>query len=80
LLFRADGMLNAVMERTAHAAVLPVDFGWSDIGSFDALWKELDHDKEGNSADGPKALINTHNSLVFSDETEPGAREIGFVS
>jgi mannose-1-phosphate guanylyltransferase/mannose-6-phosphate isomerase len=59
----------AVMERTAHAAVLPVDFGWSDIGSWGALWKELDHDQAGNTVDGPTALIETHNSLVFSDET-----------
>jgi mannose-1-phosphate guanylyltransferase / mannose-6-phosphate isomerase len=59
----------AVMERTAHAAVLPVDFGWSDIGSWGALWKELDHDRAGNTVDGPTALIDTHNSLVFSDET-----------
>jgi mannose-1-phosphate guanylyltransferase / mannose-6-phosphate isomerase len=57
------------MERTAHTAVLPVDFGWSDIGSWGALWKELDHDKAGNTVDGPTALIDTHNSLVFSDET-----------
>jgi mannose-1-phosphate guanylyltransferase / mannose-6-phosphate isomerase len=59
----------AVMERTAHAAVLPVNFGWSDIGSWDALWKELKHDKDGNTTDGPTALVDTHNSLVFSDET-----------
>ncbi len=59
----------AVMERTAHAAVLPVDFGWSDIGSWGALWKELDHDQNGNTVDGPTALIDTRDSLVFSDET-----------
>jgi mannose-1-phosphate guanylyltransferase/mannose-6-phosphate isomerase len=59
----------AVMERTTLAAVLPVDFGWSDIGSWGALWSELDHDKQGNSVDGPTALIDTRNSLVFSDET-----------
>jgi mannose-1-phosphate guanylyltransferase/mannose-6-phosphate isomerase len=59
----------AVMERTAHAAVLPVNFGWSDIGSWDALWKELDRDQDGNTTDGPTALVDTHNSLVFSDET-----------
>jgi mannose-1-phosphate guanylyltransferase/mannose-6-phosphate isomerase len=58
----------AVMERTAHAAVLPVDFGWSDIGSWGALWKELEHDQSGNTVDGPTALIDTKNSLVFSDE------------
>ena len=59
----------AVMERTAHAAVLPVDFGWSDIGSWGALWKELEHDQSGNTVDGPTALIDTKDSLVFSDET-----------
>ena len=59
----------AVMERTAHAAVLPVDFGWSDIGSWGALWKELEHDLSGNTVDGPTALIDTKDSLVFSDET-----------
>jgi mannose-1-phosphate guanylyltransferase / mannose-6-phosphate isomerase len=59
----------AVMERTAHAAVLPVDFGWSDIGSWGALWKELEHDQSGNTVDGPTALIDTKNSLIFSDET-----------
>ncbi len=59
----------AVMERTTHAAVLPVDFGWSDIGSWGALWKELDRDASGNTVDGPTALIDTKDSLVFSDET-----------
>ena len=37
----------AVMEKTSRAAVLPVDFGWSDIGSWGALWDELDRDKAG---------------------------------
>ena len=59
----------AVLERTTHAAVLPVDFGWSDIGSWGALWKELDHDQNGNSVDGPTVLIDTRDSLVFSEET-----------
>jgi mannose-1-phosphate guanylyltransferase / mannose-6-phosphate isomerase len=59
----------AVMERTAHAAVLPVDFGWSDIGSWGALWNELAHDPSGNSVNGPTVLIDTRDSLVFSDET-----------
>jgi mannose-1-phosphate guanylyltransferase / mannose-6-phosphate isomerase len=59
----------AVMERTKRAAVLPVDFGWSDIGSWGALWKELAHDQSGNTVDGPTVLLDTANSLVFSDET-----------
>jgi mannose-1-phosphate guanylyltransferase/mannose-6-phosphate isomerase len=59
----------AVMERTALAAVLPVDFGWSDIGSWHSLWEELDHDAAGNSVAGPAVLMDTRNSLVHSDET-----------
>jgi len=58
-----------VMERTPLAAVLPVSFSWSDIGSWGSLWQELEHDTEGNAADGPVVLMNTRNSLVRSDET-----------
>jgi mannose-1-phosphate guanylyltransferase / mannose-6-phosphate isomerase len=59
----------AVLERTSIAAVLPVDFGWSDIGSWNSLWEELVHDGSGNATDGPIVLKDTHNSLVLSDET-----------
>ena len=59
----------AVMERTKLAAVLPVDFGWSDIGSWASLWEELDRDADGNAVDGPAVLLDTRNSLVRSDET-----------
>ena len=59
----------AVMEYTALAAVLPVSFGWSDIGTWSALWKELNHDSEHNAVDGPVVLVDTRNSLVFSDES-----------
>jgi len=58
----------AVMERTSIAAVLPVDFGWSDIGSWNSLWQELDHDAAGNVVEGSAVLRDTRNSLVFSDE------------
>jgi len=59
----------AVMERTQHAAVLPVDFGWSDIGTWGALWEELDRDPLGNAVDGPAMLMDTRNSLVWSDDS-----------
>ncbi len=59
----------AVMERTTLTAVLPVDFGWSDIGSWAALWQELERDADGNAVEGPAVLLDTHNSLVRSDET-----------
>ena len=34
----AEAIDRAVMERTAHAAVIPAEFEWSDVGSWDALW------------------------------------------
>jgi len=59
----------AVMERTNHAAVVPVDIGWSDIGSWSAVWDVLDHDPAGNAIEGPVVVSETRNSLVRSDES-----------
>jgi mannose-1-phosphate guanylyltransferase/mannose-6-phosphate isomerase len=59
----------AVMERTKRAAVVPVDIGWSDIGSWSAVWDVLDHDATGNAIEGPVCLSDTRNSLVLSDES-----------
>ena len=56
----------AVMERTTRAAVLPVSFSWSDVGTWDAVWQVLDHDAEGNAVRGRVSLIGTKNSLVHS--------------
>jgi mannose-1-phosphate guanylyltransferase / mannose-6-phosphate isomerase len=58
----------AVMEHTPLAAVLPVDFGWSDIGNWASLWQELDRDAAGNATDGAVVLLDTRNSLVRSEE------------
>jgi mannose-1-phosphate guanylyltransferase/mannose-6-phosphate isomerase len=59
----------AVMERTKRAAVVPVDIGWSDIGSWSAVWDVLDHDATGNAIEGPVCVSDTRNSLVLSDES-----------
>ena len=58
----------AVMERTARAAVVPVDLGWSDVGSWNSVWDLLPHDREGNVGIGPVVFRNTHNSLARSDD------------
>jgi mannose-1-phosphate guanylyltransferase/mannose-6-phosphate isomerase len=60
----------AVMERTKRAAVLRGDFGWSDIGSWDAVWQANSHDAQGNAVVGKAELIDTRNSLVHSDGTQ----------
>ena len=63
----AEAIDRAVMERTAHAAVIPVDFDWSDVGSWSALWELAQKDAAGNAARGDVQLQDTRGSLVFGD-------------
>jgi len=57
----------AIFERTRQAAVLPVAFDWSDLGSWDAVWKVSPRDEADNAAIGPVTLNDTTNSLVMSE-------------
>lgn len=57
----------AVMENTSSAAVVPLDAGWSDIGSWATLWETVTKDFQGNFCQGDTLLEDTYNSLVFSD-------------
>jgi mannose-1-phosphate guanylyltransferase / mannose-6-phosphate isomerase len=57
----------AVMEHTSRSAVMPVAFGWSDIGNWDAVWGFATKDGNGNVAEGPVELSDTRDSLVWSD-------------
>lgn len=57
----------AVMERTQHAAVVPAAIGWSDIGSWAALWEISQKDANGNATQGPVELVDTRNCLVRSE-------------
>jgi len=57
----------AVMERTSTAAVLPIDIGWSDVGSWSSLWELAPHDAHGNAVTGDALLEDTTNSYVHSE-------------
>jgi mannose-1-phosphate guanylyltransferase / mannose-6-phosphate isomerase len=57
----------AVMERTASAAMLPVDIGWSDVGSWSSLWELSSHDRGGNAVRGDALLEATTNSYIHSE-------------
>jgi mannose-1-phosphate guanylyltransferase/mannose-6-phosphate isomerase len=57
----------AVMERTASAAVLPVDIGWSDVGSWSSLWELSAHDAGGNAVRGDALLEATTNCYIHSE-------------
>jgi mannose-1-phosphate guanylyltransferase / mannose-6-phosphate isomerase len=56
----------AVMERTAAAAVLPIDIGWSDVGSWSALWELAARDRQGNAVHGDAMLQDTTGSYVHA--------------
>ncbi len=57
----------AVMERTDRAGVLPVDFSWSDIGTWGAIWDASTRDGSGNALKGKVEVVDTCDSLVHSD-------------
>ena len=57
----------AVMEKTDKAAVVPVDMGWSDVGSWDALWDISDKDENGNVINGDVILHESENCLMKTE-------------
>jgi len=57
----------AVAERTERAAVVPADLGWSDVGSWAALWELGAKDANGNVAVGDVLLEGSHNCYARSD-------------
>ena len=58
----------AVMEKTAHAAVVPVSCGWSDVGSWRAVWELAEKDAQGNAAQGRAVFENSRNCNVTTDK------------
>ena len=58
----------AVAERSSNVAVVPADLGWSDVGSWDALWDISNKDAEGNVAVGDVLIEDSHNSYVRSEK------------
>ena len=60
---------RAVMERTADAVVVPVDFEWDDLGTWDALARVLDADDDGNAVAGETGAlaVDASDNVVASD-------------
>ncbi len=63
----SDSIDYAVMERTEQVAVVPLEAGWSDIGSWSALWDVKEHDAQGNACHGDVMLHDSHGLMVHSD-------------
>lgn len=61
----------AVMEAAQNIAVIPVDIGWNDVGSWSSLYEVLKLDKFGNAFKGKlpeKVILDTKGTLIFSDK------------
>ena len=63
----SDSIDYAVMEKTDGAVVVPMDAGWSDIGSWSSLWDVSEKDNGGNAVFGDVMLHETKNSYVRTD-------------
>jgi mannose-1-phosphate guanylyltransferase/mannose-6-phosphate isomerase len=63
----SDSIDYAVMERTRDAVVVPADIGWSDVGSWSALWEVQRRDASGNAQRGDVYLDGVSNSLVRAE-------------
>jgi mannose-1-phosphate guanylyltransferase/mannose-1-phosphate guanylyltransferase/mannose-6-phosphate isomerase len=57
----------AVMEKTDRAAVVPAEMGWTDVGSWGALWDIMPRDGDGNTLIGDVIATDTRNSYVRGD-------------
>jgi len=62
-----DSIDYAVMEKTADAAMVPLDAGWSDIGSWSALWDVSQKDAEGNALKGDVITESTRGCHIHAD-------------
>ena len=73
-----DDMMNipsnsidyAVMEKSSKVKVVPSDIGWSDLGAFDSLYGEYDHDENGNNLNAKHLAIGSKNSLVLGGQRQ----------
>ncbi|WP_309498471.1 mannose-1-phosphate guanylyltransferase/mannose-6-phosphate isomerase [Sulfurovum sp.] len=63
-----DSIDYAVMEKSARVKVVPSDIGWSDVGSFDALYDELEKDENGNTQNEHLIAIDSKNNLIIGSE------------
>ena len=63
---RSESIDYAVMEKTRDAVVLPLDAGWSDVGSWSSLFDALPSDEEGNVLQGDVLVVDTHDCYVHS--------------
>jgi mannose-1-phosphate guanylyltransferase/mannose-6-phosphate isomerase len=63
----SDSIDYAVMEKTDKAMVVPLDAGWSDVGSWSSLWEAFTRDADQNVLIGDVLVENVHNAYIHSE-------------
>jgi len=64
----SDSIDYAVMEKTANAAVMPLNVGWSDVGSWAALWEIGQRDEHQNLVQGDVLSVATERSYIHAED------------
>jgi mannose-1-phosphate guanylyltransferase/mannose-1-phosphate guanylyltransferase/mannose-6-phosphate isomerase len=64
---RSVSLDYAVLEKTSRAVVIPVDFGWSDVGAWSAVWELGQKDQDGNVITGEAVTVNARRCYVHSE-------------
>ncbi|MFZ5433915.1 MAG: mannose-1-phosphate guanylyltransferase, partial [Calditrichota bacterium] len=57
-----------VMEHAPQVVVIRGDFGWSDVGSWDEIWRLIPHDKNGNAKQGEVISAESQNNLIMAKD------------
>ncbi|MBE3639501.1 mannose-1-phosphate guanylyltransferase/mannose-6-phosphate isomerase [Mangrovicoccus algicola] len=66
-----DSIDYAIMEKAADVVAVPVSCGWSDLGAWDAVWREMGPDAAGVSLSGEVTQIGCRDALLRSEEDGP---------
>ncbi len=59
---------NAIMEKANNIALIPLDAGWNDVGSWPAVWEVGQQDPQGNVIRGNSMLHNAKNNLIYTEK------------
>lgn len=62
-----DSIDYAVMEKTQHAVVVPLNANWNDVGAWNSVWEVSQKDENGNSIRGDVIIQDTYNSLIHAE-------------
>jgi len=63
----ADSIDYAVMEKSNDVVVVPMDAGWSDVGSFSALWDVSEKDDNNNAIQGDVLTVNSKSNYIYAE-------------